>query len=143
MVEIIVTIAMAGVLMAIAVTGWQGWAAARAQSGLVSEIQLTMRQAQQRAVTTGTSTCVLFNDAADSWQVLRGACGATTAEQLDAGRADDGLSIDAPTFGAGAGVTFTTRGTAIPRGTVVVGRDGSDRRVVLQVEGLTGRVSER
>lgn len=142
MVEIIVTIAVAGVLMAIAVTGWQGWTAARAQSGLVSELKLTMRQAQQRAVTTGTSTCVLFNDAADSWRVLRGACG-TTAEELDAGRAEDGLSIDAPTFGAGTGVTFTTRGTATPRGTVVVGRDGSDRRVVLQVEGLTGRVSTR
>lgn len=142
MVEIIVTIAVAGVLMAVAVTGWQGWAAARAQSGLVSEIQLVMRQAQQRAVTTGTSTCVLFDDGADSWQVLRGACG-SPAEELDAGRADDGLSIDAPTFGVGAGVTFTTRGTAVPRGTVVVGRDGSDRRVVLEVEGLTGRVSER
>ncbi len=142
MIEMIVTIVLAGTLMAIAVTGWQGWSRASGHDGLVSEIQLVLRQAQQRAVTTGTSTCVDFDDATDSWQVLRGACGSTSPTVTDRGRAEDHLELGAIDFDGADSVTFSPRGTA-DEGTLSVTRDGSERTVTIHVERLTGRVSVR
>lgn len=140
MIEMIVTIALAGTLMAIAVSGWQGWSRASAHDGLATELQLVMRQAQQRAVTTGTSTCVDFDDATDSWLVLVGACGTPSPTVTDRGQADDDLDIGDVDFEGEDSVTFSPRGTA-DEGTLSITRLGGGRTVTIHVERLTGRVS--
>lgn len=147
MTEIIVTIGIVGVLMAVAVGGWTRWSGAADQEGTATTIQAVLRDAQQRAVTEGTSVCVAFDVDGDEqgWTVSRGACGATYdqvgRDDVDGG----GTALDSASFSSGAGspttgVTFFPRGTATP-GSVKVVRRGSDTVWTVSVEGLTGRVS--
>lgn len=148
MIEMIVVIAIAGTLMAAAVSGWQTWSRAAGQDGLVTELRGVLRQAQQRAVTTGTSTCVLFDVAAASWSIYRGRCDDDAKIRLEGPiEADAGLLLTEPRFQHGEsaylpGVSFAPRGTATP-GQVTIERDGADREAVVSVEGLTGRVTTR
>jgi type II secretion system protein H len=145
LIEVLVTIVLMGALMAIAVSGWSSWAKASAQSGTAREIQSTMRQAQQQAVTEGQGMCVWFDDAADTYSVYRGLC-SSTAKVKVAGpvEAAGGVHIETPGFtssaGTSAGVSFQARGTGSP-GDVRVTRDGTSKVYVLAVDWLTGRVS--
>lgn len=150
MTEIIVTIGIAGVLMAVAVGGWNRWSGAADQEGTATTIQAVLRDAQQRAVTEGNSVCVAFDlkdgDDNGGWTVSRGTCGATY-DQLGRDEVDGGgTALDSASFSSGTGtttgVTFTPRGTATP-GSVKVTRRGSDKVWTVSVEGLTGRVSVR
>lgn len=145
MIEMIVVIALAGTLMAVAVFGWQGWSRASAQDGFATELQLVLRQAQQRAVTTGSSICVDFDAGDETWTVRRGRCDGTTTI-VDAERtAPDGLDLVTPAFTydtsgtVRSGVTFRPWGSATPGGLSVRRDDGPEIRI--SVEGLTGRVS--
>lgn len=148
LVELVVTIALVGVLMAIAVGGYASWARSSEHEGAATEVQSVLRQAQQRAVTEGRATCVEFDTAGDRWTLFRGTCadpGRTAIEgpvEVDSAR----VHLRSAAFSAGAGsttgVTFSSRGTATP-GSVVVSRDGSSRIWTISVEGLTGRVETR
>ena len=146
MIEVMVTIALMGTLMAIAVSGWSSWAKASAHSGAAREIQSAMRQSQQQAVTEGGAMCFLFDDGSDSYAIYRGRC-SDAAKVLARGpvKLASGVRISTPSFTSEAnvpnpGVTFASRGTGSP-GTVAVTRDGSSTVYTLSVEGLTGRVS--
>lgn len=141
LIEVMVTIALAGILMAIAVSGWSSWAKASAHSGAAREIQSAMRQAQQQAVTEGTATCFWFDDAADTYAVYRGRC-TDAGKQLVKGpvAVSPYVDISTPAFGSdGTGTSFLGRGTGSP-GSVSVTRPGSTTTYVLTVDGLTGRV---
>lgn len=144
LIEILVTIALAGALMAIAVGGYARWARASEQSGAARELQTQLRNAQQRAITEGTPTCVLFDVAADSYTVYRGRCTDAGKVRIDGPMTPDGDTYLAdPQFDGSSvttGVTFSQRGTATP-GSVVVKRAGSSKTYVVAVEELTGRVS--
>ncbi len=142
MIEVLTVIALLGIVMAFAVGGWASWARAHAQEGAAVRIEGTLRQAQQRAVTEGSSVCVLFNAAADTWSTFRGPCGATTTLlEGPTGLADHRLDLVSPSFASGAasGVTFTPRGSA-SAGSVLVTRVGATKVWTIKVEGLTGRV---
>jgi prepilin-type N-terminal cleavage/methylation domain-containing protein len=142
--EVMVTIAISGILMAIAVSGWSSWAKASAHSGAAREIQSAMRQAQQQAVTEGTATCFWFDDAADTYAVYRGRC-VDAGKQLVKGPVEISPYVDitAPKFttssGNIAGTSFLGRGTG-SAGDVTITRPGSTKAYVLTVDGLTGRV---
>jgi prepilin-type N-terminal cleavage/methylation domain-containing protein len=144
--ELLVTIGLMGVLMAIAVGGWMGWAKANAQSGAARSIQSAMRQAQQRAVTEGGATCFLFDDAAESYSIYRGACTLATKTKVTGPvQMPRGVAIASPDFtGSGGthstGATFASRGTGSP-GLARVTRSGSSKTYTLTVDWLTGRVS--
>lgn len=146
LVEVMVTIALAGVLMGLAVAGWQGWSRAAAQEGLVLDLRGALRMAQQQAVTEGSSTCVRFDVAAETWSRFRGRCDDPGAQLVEGPVAvGDGLGLDDARFQHDSttylpGVTFTPRGTATPGG-VTVTRESSDVRVRIRVEALTSRVS--
>lgn len=140
LIEVLTVITLMGIVLAISVSGWARWTQANEQAGTASKIEATLRQAQQQAVTEGSSICVLFSPSADSWTTYRGACGATTSTlegpvKIDSKR----VHLITPSFASSAGVTFTSRGTATP-GSLVVTRDGSSRQIQIKVEGLTGRV---
>lgn len=148
LIEVLVTISLLGVMMAIAVSGWSSWANASAHSGAARELQSAMRQAQQRAVTEGRATCFLFDDAADSYGVYQGRCSeAAKVRVLGPVRvsASTEVQVASPTFTSAAGtpsagVSFQARGTGSP-GEVRVTRTGSSKVYILRVNGLTGRVS--
>ena len=143
--EVLTTISLMGVLMALAVGGWSAWARASAHTGTAREIQSVLRQAQQRAVTEGVAACVLFDDAADTYTVYRGACSASGKEKVSGPvRTPAGVALSSPAFTSngspGPGVTFQARGTGSP-GEVRVTRQGSSKVYELSVDWLTGRVS--
>lgn len=146
MIEVMVTIALAGAIMAFAVGGWSRWSTAHAHSGAATQVQGALRSAQQRAVTDGASVCVRMDAAGDRYTVQRGACTTTGGEVLlGPVDLDDRVDLRTPAFAHGtgnlAGVTFTPRGTASPGSVEIVRRDGDGRVRTVRVEGLTGRVA--
>jgi type II secretion system protein H len=146
LIEVLVTISLLSVMMAIAVTGWSSWTKSSEHSGTASEVESTLRQTQQRAVTEGRAMCVKFDVGADTYAVYTGACGAANVQVLGPlTTAADDVHLASPSFTGQSGttstdVTFYARGSASP-GTVKVTRTGESKVYTLQVEGLTGRVS--
>lgn len=146
LVELMVTLALLGLMSAIAIGGWRSWAVASEHSGTAREIQSLLRQTQQRAVTEGRAACVQFDVAANAWTVYRGTCDDPARLRLEGPIASDTteVQVSSPSFtapsGTSTGVTFYARGTAWP-GEVRVTRTGTSKTYVLTVEGLTGRVS--
>lgn len=147
LIEVLVTIALMGVLMAFALSGWSSWAAARGHSGTAQEIQSLLRQTQQRAVTEGRSMCVAFDTAAHQYTVFRGACDEAGKVRVQGpfATSDGRVRLQSPSFtsstsSGNTGVTFRARGSAWP-GEVRIARTGAAKVYILRVEGLTGRVS--
>lgn len=146
LIEVLVAIGLSGVMATLAIGGYARWSESSAHIGTAREVQTFMRQAQQQAVTEGRATCVLFNVTSDTYTVYRGACALSTKQKLTGPHATASKKIElaAPSFagpsGATTGVTFFARGTATP-GEVRVTRPGSAKVYLLEVEGLTGRVS--
>jgi type II secretion system protein H len=152
MIEVMVTIVLVGIMMAIAVGGYRSWAFAHQQSGTARTLQSVLRQSQQRAVTEGRSVCVEFNTAANTYTVYRAstptlpACSDPAKVNVRGPVTTAGKSVRLRTAtfaspdGAVAKVSFTPHGSAWA-GEVTVGREGSSKVYVLTVEGLTGRVS--
>jgi prepilin-type N-terminal cleavage/methylation domain-containing protein len=147
LVEVLVVMSLLGVMMAIAVSGWSSWARSSQQAGTATSIQTTMRAAQQRAVTEGRSACVLFDTAADTYTVYRGACDDAAKVRVlgPIGTQSGDVEISAPSFTSLAGVvrqgvTFRARGTAWA-GQVLVTRRGAAKTYTIAVERLTGRVT--
>lgn len=145
MIELLMTITLLGIMMAIAVGGYSSWSSASGQSGQARELQSIMRQAQQRAITEGRAICLQF-DGTQSYSIYRGACDSSTRVQVTGPVTTNTAEVHftAPSFtgtsGSSSGVTFNARGTAWP-GSVRVTRTDSAKVYTLSVEGLTGRVS--
>lgn len=146
LIEVLVTVAVLGVMMAISISGWSSWARAGEQSGTASELQSVLRQTQQRAVTEGRAMCVQFDVSANVYTVYTGACNDAARVQVvgPIKTSAPSVRVGSPGFtgpsGSSTGVTFYARGTAWP-GSVKVTRNGESKVYTLDVEGLTGRVS--
>jgi type II secretory pathway pseudopilin PulG len=144
MLEVMVVVAMVGVLTAIAVWRIQEWATASAFKGAPQQVQSVLRTTQQRAITEGVSFCVEFDTTTDEYAVFRFACTDTGRVKTAGpfGTGSDEVHLSEPEFmdasGVTHGVTFSPRGSASP-GQVAVVRNGVSRMV--HVEGMTGRVS--
>lgn len=144
--EMMVAIALLALMATLAIGGYARWAKSSAQIGTAREVQTTMRQAHQQAVTEGRATCVLFDTSANTYTVYRGTCASTTKVKIAGPNKTNssGIQLSSPTFaaasGSSTGVTFYARGTAT-EGHVNVTRSGSSKVYVVSVEGLTGRVS--
>lgn len=144
--ELCTAMAIFGVLAGIAITPMHRWMAGERQGSTTAAIEALFRETQQRAVTEGRSMCVSFDVVAQTYSMLRGACGSVGPVRLvgpvgpDSGVRLDTASFAAPGGGTVAGATFYPRGTATP-GQVRITRAGADRVDTLLVEGLTGRVS--
>lgn len=146
LVEVMVTIALAGVLMGVVVSGWSRWAGANAFSGAVVEVQDVLRSAQQRAVTDGSRVCVILDADADTYTVRRDSC-ASTAERLRGPVALDSRvnlqqAVRAGSTTAITGFTFLPRGDVLEGGKVTLSRDGDAGTTrTITVAQLTGRVA--
>jgi len=146
LIELLVAIVLLGLIIAISVSGWKTWARASEHSGAARHVQSLLRQAQQRAVTEGTSMCVAFDTTTDSYTLYQGLCTDPSKVRIDGPFDTDSSAVhlSSPAFtsssGTQQGVTFSARGTAWP-GEVRVTRDGSTKVYRITVEGLTGRVA--
>lgn len=147
MIELLVTISLLGMMMAIAISGWSSWSKASGHSGAAQELQSVMRQTHQRAVTEGRAMCVLFDLPANEYTVFRGACDVATKVRVLGPMVSDSpdVQVAPPPAAEGtscttAGVTFYARGTATPCALTVT-RMNSSKMYLLKVEGLTGRAS--
>lgn len=132
LIEVLVTIALMGAMMAIAVAGYNRWAQASQQSGTARELQTLLRSTQQRAITEGRDMCVQLADA--SYSVFRGSCSGTPIQGPIATNGS-GVSLS-----GASSVTFRSRGTATPA-TITVSRADSSKHYTVTVDQLTGRVS--
>ncbi|NYD42876.1 GspH/FimT family pseudopilin [Nocardioides panaciterrulae] len=153
LIEVLVTIALMGAMMAIAVTGFSHYSGAHEQAGTARSLQSALRQAQQRAVTEGRAICVKFADG--DWSVWRTTCDAATGLKLDGPTSTESTSVHLdPSHDSE--LIFTPRGTAtwssigtdpvddecghVQAFKLWVTRDGSTKTYRLCVPALTGRV---
>jgi prepilin-type N-terminal cleavage/methylation domain-containing protein len=145
LIELCAAMSIFGILSVIAIAPMHRWMAGTRQGSTTSAVEALLRETQQRAVTEGRSLCVAFDLTAQTYSVLRGACGTAGQVKIDGPmRPDPGVRLASAAFaapggGTTAGVTFYARGTATP-GQAVISRTGSTRVDTLVVEGLTGRV---
>jgi type II secretory pathway pseudopilin PulG len=132
MIEVLVTIAVAGILFTFAVGGWRAYERTQAHRGTAEGIVALLRDTHQRAVTEGKTYCVTFS--ATSWQLRPSDCASTPTGDFQ----PDGASV---TLSGVTQIVFTPRGSASPDTFVLdVIRSGSTKTYTVSVEGLTGRV---
>ena len=141
LVELMVTMVIAGILLAIAVVGWRAYAASQAQRGAADALVVLMREAQQRAVTEGTNYAVKLSPSAGPWVLVKGPAADCSGGTAQGGEVPSrgGVTLDGSTF-ANSCALFKPRGTATP-GTVKVIRSDSSTVYTITLEGLTGRAS--
>jgi prepilin-type N-terminal cleavage/methylation domain-containing protein len=141
LVELMVTMVIAGLLFMLAMWGWRAYAATQAQRGTAESLVVLMREAQQRAVTEGVAYGIKLSPVAGPWVLLKETnttCTTGTALNSEV-PSRGGVELDAVSF-ADDCVYFKPRGTAT-QGSVDVIRDGSSKVYTIEVEGLTGRAS--
>ncbi len=71
LIELMVTMVVAGLLMALAVGGYRAYAASQAQRGTAEGIVVLMREAQQRAVTEASHTACNSLAGTGPWVLLK------------------------------------------------------------------------
>ncbi len=141
LIELMVTMVIAGLLMALAIGGWRTYSAAQAHRGTAESLVVLMREAQQRAVTEGINYAVRLTPASGPWVLVKQPAPDCTGGTALNGEVPSrgGITIVSPTF-TNSCVFFKARGTATA-GTAKVKRDDSSKVYTITVEGLTGRAS--
>jgi type II secretory pathway pseudopilin PulG len=152
LIETVVTLALAGILMAIGFGAVRSFLVASREQGTAQQIRSALRNAEEQALSQGRTYCVYFT--ATTWATYKSDC--TVAADVTGGSnqvADSSIQLGSITFPApspaipgqstacptaGACAYFYPRGTALA-GTLRVVR--SNKTYTLTVEGLTGRVS--
>lgn len=158
MIELAVAMSIFAVLSVIAVGGFSSLRDANAQKGAQREVISSLRTAQSRAVSEGTTYCVDFGSmsTSTSWNVYRvptaGAGALAAGFSCSSGAKVDGpAKLPAKTTMTGAAfaqrngidtayVLFYARGAASP-GLLNIRRSGSTKNYRVVVDALTGRVS--
>jgi type II secretion system protein H len=153
LIEVLVTMVLMGLMMAIAVAGFSRYSNAHEHEGTARSLQSALRQAQQRAVTEGRAICVALTTS--SYTVWRSSCDAATGTKLEGPRGLQASEVHLQAV-TGQPLVFTPRGTATWAGItstttdtacgsvkafdVLVTRDGSSKTYRLCIAALTGRV---
>lgn len=160
MLEMMVTLSLAGILMATSVWGMKNYLVASRHSGTASDLRSTLRNAGERALSEGRTYCVYMQ--ATSWTVYRYACSGTGSSGAAAVKVAGPYAVQDPSITL-ANISFPAPATAVPnqttncpiagrcayfypRGTALAGsvqvtRSGSSKVYTISVEGLTSRVS--
>jgi prepilin-type N-terminal cleavage/methylation domain-containing protein len=152
LIEVLVTLALAGILMTLGAGALKGFVLANRQSGTAQQIRSTLSTAGEQALSQGRTYCVYFT--ATTWATYRSDCTvaanktSATFQVEDASIQLSAISFPAPSPAianqntacpaAGRCAYFYPRGTALA-GTLQVSRSG--KTYSINVNGLTGRVS--
>lgn len=144
--EMLVAMLLAGILMGASVWGMHSYLLASRESGTASDVQSTLRNAGERALSEGRTYCVYFTPSA--WSMYKTSC-AVAANKVSGPIAVRDASITLPAASTSFPTTapcptqgkcayFYPRGTAL-KGSVLVQRPG--KAYLICVESLTARVS--
>lgn len=150
--ELMVTLSIASVLMAIGILAMHSYLVAHRELGTASDVRSALRSAGERALSEGRTYCVSFTTT--TWAVYRSDC-TVSANKVEGPYQveDQSITLTSITFAApatpvpgqntacpaaGHCAYFYPRGTALP-GSLHITRSGKTYTVA--VEGLTGRVS--
>ena len=150
--ELMVTLSVAGVLMALGVGGMRTYLIATRESSTAQSVRSALRAAGEQAVSEGRTYCVLFTTT--TWTLYRSDC-TVAADKVDGPHQvdDPSITLTAVNFPppslaipnentscpqSGHCAYFYPRGTALAGGLQVL-RPG--KTYTITVEGLTGRVS--
>ena len=147
LIELVVTMSIAGVLASIAMFGFWTWQAGAQQRGSASQYMSQLRNASERAIAQGRTYCVDLAPDSRSYTVWQKNCG--TGTQVAGPFTAQGVKVSfavSATLPAGATcpsshscLYFYPRGTAVP-GTVTVTSTARANVYTIHIEGLTSRV---
>lgn len=143
LVELLATMAIAGILAAIAVWSFRSYTLATAEQGTAQRIVEALRNAQSRAQAENVTYEVQFTVGSGTWTVLRLDMSGNT--QVAAGSAtDNSVFVQSASFTQSSGASgtdayFYPRGTA-SGGQLVLARQGNPKTYTINIEGLTSRV---
>jgi prepilin-type N-terminal cleavage/methylation domain-containing protein len=152
LIELIVTITIASILMAIGMFAMRNFLISNREAGTASGIRSALRNASENSLSQGRTYCIYFT--ATTWTVYKSDCTVTADKVNGPFQVNDpsitltSISFPAPGSAvpgqttacpdAGKCAYFYPRGTALP-GDLQVTRPG--KAYSLHVEGLTSRVS--
>ena len=146
MIELLVTMVIMGVLMALATPAWQSYQGKQERISASRDVVSILRNAQTRATAEETVYRVDVDQTAKTLTLYRYDSAGTPVRRralvLQGGKVRiTGTSFTGgPAGSAATSVFFNPRGTA-SAGRLVVSREGDAKQHVITVEGLTGRVS--
>lgn len=150
--EVVVTLALAGILMAIATWGMRSYLVANRHTNTANDIRSALRQAGERSLSEGRTYCVYFTST--NWAIYRSDC-SVAANKVEGPNSVDDASITltnvtftppvAPVPNQNTGCTVVGKCAYFyPRGTALAGQlqvTRGSKSYTIKVEGLTGRVS--
>lgn len=155
LIEVIVAMAVFGILVSISVMGLNAYSSAQAEKGTADGLVALLRSTAQQAQSEGRTYCVSF-DSSTTWSVWRYSCdpswqsGAAHATEVSSDiSAQSPAYLSTPSFTAPAVVGMATTCPAscvyfYPRGiassgSVQIHRRGTSKVYTVNVEGLTSR----
>lgn len=147
--ELVVVMAISGVLVSIGIFGFASWQATSEQQGSADAVQSQLRNASTRAISEGRTYCVEVAPDGRSYSLYQYVCSSTAPGQLVLGprrTQSSEVTLQASITGAAgtcpSGSTciyFRPRGTATPAAINVQSTKRS-QVYTINVEGLTARV---
>lgn len=151
LVELVVTMAIAGILASIGVFGFANWQATSQHKGTAEELVSQLRNASERAISEGRTFCVDVAADGRSYTLWQKECGAAGTQVAGPFRTQSdkvslttsfpgGLPTPTPACPAGSScLYFYPRGTAVAAELQVTSTARS-KVYSVNVEGLTSRV---
>lgn len=151
LIELMVVMAISGVLASIGVFGFASWQATAEQQGTADSVLSQLRNASTRAVSEGRTYCFEIGSGGTSYSLYQFSCSTTApASRVLGPRATQSSDVTlaasvtnptpAPICPAGSTcVYFRPRGTATPA-TITVASTERSKTYTITVEGLTARV---
>lgn len=155
LVELLMTMVVAGLLMATAAWTFIGYQRAHEERSTAIRLTSTLRNAAERALSEGRTYCVYVNASTRTFDTYRQDCTDSTKRVARASTDSSRVGLSSVAFPApatavpnqstqcstgGACAYFYPRGNAVA-GTAQVTRLGSPKTYTVSVEGLTSRVS--
>lgn len=151
LIELIVTMVLAGILMAIGMYAMRNYLLSSREAGTASGIRSALRNASENSLSQGRTYCVYFT--ATTWTVYKSDCTVTANKTAGPYTVSD-PSITLSTIFTAPGTPVPNQTTACPvasrcayfypRGTALAGNVAVTRgskTYTISVEGLTSRVS--
>ena len=150
LIELMVVMAIAGILLMIGSFGFVNWQRTAQQQGSAKELVSQLRNASERAISEGRTYCVDIDSTNRSYTLWRYACDSTAGSQVAGPYTTQSPNVTfAPALlnpspaplcpASNSCLYFYPRGTAIPA-TVNVNSSARSKVYTVTVEGLTARV---
>ncbi len=150
MLELVVVMAIAGVLMTIGTFGFTNWRHTSQHQGAAEELVSTLRGASVQAISEGRTYCLDIKSGGATYELWRYSCGGAGAVLVEATHSTQDAAVayaatvtaptPAPACPSGSRcLYFFPRGTALPAAVTVTSTHRT-KTYTVRVEGLTSRV---